>query len=243
MLQQYVYCKIIPNNTCFTTIATALVIEGEEILKKSWKILIVLLLVLVIGGSVLDFVLSATDDKTTVNWEAYAIFIAVVIAVALARILTVRSKITKLFSAYQNKNYDKVIEMQSTANIIGLRQVQQETIWLVVAVSYLELGNTQEFYKIIGKVNSDILQNRKILWQAICCFSQNDSEGFFLWQQALQNNPNETDKQKALGVLDVLVKAKNRQPLNEEEKNLINALHSALITTLVERASNGDFNV
>lgn len=243
MLQQYVYCKIIPNNTCFTTIATALVIEGEEILKKSWKILIVLLLVLVIGGSVLDFVLSATDDKTTVNWEAYAIFIAVVIAVALARILTVRSKITKLFSAYQNKNYDKVIEMQSTANIIGLRQVQQETIWLVVAVSYLELGNTQEFYKIIGKVNSDILQNRKILLQAICCFSQNDSEGFFLWQQALQNNPNETDKQKALGVLDVLVKAKNRQPLNEEEKNLINALHSALITTLVERASNGDFNV
>lgn len=55
-------------------------------MKKSWKILIVLLLVLVIGGSVLDFVLAATDDKTTVNWEAYAIFIAVVIAVALARI-------------------------------------------------------------------------------------------------------------------------------------------------------------
>lgn len=202
-------------------------------MNKKGKIALIVLASIIIIGNIVDFAFAVSNENATIHWNYYLIAFAVLIAIPLIRVIVVRNKIKRLKTAYENKDYAKVLEMKRTANIVGLSREQREMIFLAEAVANLEVGDLTEFYCYMNKVNCDRLKNQKLMWQAIYSFSKHDMEVFFSIEEAIKENQIETYKQKALDVLRLLVNVYENKALSEEEQALATSLHSDFFLKLI----------
>lgn len=207
-------------------------------MKKLVTTVIVVCLIIFFVALVYAIANTAQQSNGTIDWVATVGVLVVALAVILTRFFTVRNEVKKLMSAYNNKDYTTVVELKNTADITGLNKIQKQTICLTVAISYLELENQDEFFNYIQRVDCPELQNLKLFWQAVSRFSLNDMEGFGNWKHALENSNNEKDKQKLLSVMNVLEKSYQKQPLNDEDRQLTQSLSSVLVRKLIETSVN-----
>lgn len=207
-------------------------------MKKLVTVVVVVCLLIICAVLVYNIAHTAQESNGTIDWVATVGVLVVALAVILTRFFTVRNEVKKLMSAYNNKDYTTVVELKNTADITGLSKIQKQAIYLTVAISYLELEKQDEFFNYIQRVDCPELQNMKLFWLAVSRLSIGDIEGFGNWKRALENSNNERDKQKMLSVMNVLEKSYQKQPLNDEERQLTQSLSSALVRKLVEMHVN-----
>lgn len=92
---------------------------------------------IIVVGNIVDFAFAISNENATINWTFCIIVWGALIAIPLIRVIVVRNKIKQMKTAYENKDYAKILEMKHIANIVGLRREQREMICLVEAVANL----------------------------------------------------------------------------------------------------------
>lgn len=203
-------------------------------MKKLFTVAVVVCLLIICAVLVYDIVHTAQESNGTIDWVATVTVLVVAVAIILTRFFAVKNKLKKLMSAYNNKDYATVVELKNTADITGLSTIQKQTIYLTVGISYLELENQDEFFNHIQRVDCPELQNLKLFWLSVSRLALGDMEGFSNWKRALENSNIEKDKQKILSVMNVLEKSHQKQPLDDQDKQLAQSVSSNLVRRLID---------
>lgn len=139
-------------------------------------------------------------------------------------------KVKKMSDAYANKDYSYVIKNSYLCSRLKYHK-NIDSLYAVVATSYFEIGNDDEFLTYLGKIQSDNSVWYKYFWMAVYSISVNRVDQFDFWQEKLFNTPNaEENYQRIIKLIEK--KNVKDEILTEEERSFIDGLHSDKIKSL-----------
>lgn len=205
----------------------------KKLTKRDLFILIAVLTLVII----LIQVVVLTDENTTYNPTLLYVvlgFLAAELVVGLLIVVLVGIKNGKiarqLLTDFSNKQYESVIANESVCSKLK-KGTTRDTLTIAVAVSYLELGQSDKFVQLIDTVQDSGVAHYKYFWKAVYSISVANAEDFALCQQKHSDCGNNNEKN--ILILELIEKYKIRNDkLTEEERKIVDELHYDAIKSL-----------
>lgn len=189
------------------------------------KVLIALLFILIFLIQIFNiFVLDATYD-----WA----FIAIIfVAIFVFSFLYVKIGYGIIKNDFKNKKYDRVISKQNC--YLAKKTALKDSIFYMVAVSYLELNDIDSFGEFIDKIDSNNLYLSKsflkIIYAIIICNNDLESE----WKDKYDNNPPSVFKSHLDDILILLQEAPFKKGnWNADELKIIESIEIDFIKNMI----------
>ncbi len=201
-------------------------------------ILVMCILIVMIGFGHIDLALSrangenVTFDLTPLIIIGYIFCAMIVIRFTTSLILGIvyGKKWKKISIAYQNKDYAFVVSNNSLCSKLK-KNKHVDNLYLIMAISYLELGNRDEFLRYLGKIQDENAVGYKYFWMAVNAILENSVERFNFWYAKTQSAPNIDDAYNR--TLELIKKRLiDNIELTEEEQSFIDKRHTDTIKNL-----------
>lgn len=194
-------------------------------------ILVFCILVVMIGIGHIDLALSraqgvnVTFDVKPLIGIGYALCAMVGVGLITNIILGIiyGKKWKKVYSAFMNKDYAFVVSNNSLCEKLK-KNKNIDTLYVIMAISYLELGNRDEFLSYLGKIQGEKTVGYKYFWMAVNAVLENSVERFYFWRSKLSSAPNADSNY--LQIIELMQKRLiNNIELTDEEQTLVDKLH------------------
>lgn len=207
-------------------------------------ILVFCILIVMIGIGHIDLALSraqgenVTFDVKPLIGFGYALCAMVVVGLTTSIILGViyGKKLKKVHSAFMNKDYAFVVSNNSLCEKLK-RNKNVDNLYVIMAISYLELGNRDEFLLYLGKIQGEKSVCHKYFWMAVNAVLENSVERFNFWHSRLLEDPNVDSSY--LQIVELMQKRLIvGEELTDEDQAIIDKVHYDTIKNLFTEPIN-----
>lgn len=217
-------------------------------------ILVMCILIVMIGFGHMDLAMSeaqgadVTMDFTPLIIVGYILCAVTIVSLIISLILgfVYGKKWKKINIAYQNKDYAFVVSNHALCDKLKANK-RVDSLYLTMAISYLELGDKDEFLEYIGKIQGENTVGYKYFWMAVNAILENSAERFNFWYAKMNSAPPvEENYQRAIE----LIKKRliDNITLTDEEQAFIDESHTDTIKNLFKEPvqlclpTNNDFD-
>ena len=197
--------------------------------RKLLWLIISLLLVISIIKVVINISKGVNYDKVIILIE-----IGMLGLIFLGRYLITLYVLKKAGIEFSNGNFRYVINNKNVLIMFSKNTLNKDVINFMIAVSYFELNNKDEFLVYINKIEDKKVINIKYYWLAMYSLLNDNKKGFESWIDKLKNSDSEIEKENLLRRIELVTKCKESEYVyTEEDKDIINKIRSIKVKNYI----------
>lgn len=198
----------------------------------------VILVLMIVIIQVLEMHDSEAYDKRSFVISISAFFgfiVAGIVACVIVGAINTK-KVKNLLNAFKNKDYANVVKYKSLCDRLKYNK-DIDSLYLTMAISYLELGNTDEFLEYIGKIQGENTVGYKYFWMAVNAVLKNSAERFNFWYAKMNSAPPVEDNYHRMIEL-IKKRLIDDVELTDEDQAIIDKVHYDTIKNLFTEPIN-----
>ena len=166
------------------------------------------------------------DYKVILSELLILIFLMVIGAIIISY------RYRKCLKMFTKNEWDKIINSKKL--IYVLRFKEKDLMIYILAISYFEKMDDQNFYYYINKLKNKEVINRKFFWIAIDALILGYIDEYWKWRTELIQSESSLNKEKYMIILDIAYKCCfENYRCTETEVSMINSLYSKRIYNVI----------
>ncbi len=169
-----------------------------------------------------------------IGWNE--IFIELIVLLVIMFLLTIIYIIfeKKVYKQFSLMNYEYVLKHKKLLLYANKRSNKKYQIFLILAVSSYEIGNSLDFEYYIEQVKCDALSNSVFYWKAYYHFFNGDEVEFLNCLENLKKlEPSDINK-SYIQILTLLMKKQKNETISENELLILNQTFSKKIKDYIK---------